>query len=75
MVLGVAALCLHRAIKRIVRPMMGYKSFGFAHSLIAGIETMHMSKKGQLNCPKARASSAVPSSVFQTDFCLNREST
>ena len=48
----------HRAIKRIVRPMMGFKSFGCARSLIAGIETMHMIKKGQLNCPKARASSA-----------------
>jgi len=48
----------HRAIKRIVRPMMGFKSFGCARSLIAGIETMHMIKKGQANCPKARALSA-----------------
>jgi putative transposase len=48
----------HRAIKRIVRPMLGFKSFGCARSLIAGIETMHMIEKGQLHCPKARASSA-----------------
>ena len=38
----------HRAIKRIVRPMLGFKSFRSARALIAGIETMHMIKKGQL---------------------------
>ena len=38
----------HRAIKRRTRPMMGFKSFGSAAKLIAGIETMHMVKKGQL---------------------------
>ena len=48
----------HRAIKRIVRPMMGFKSFGCARILIAGIETMHMIKKGQFTGTKARASSA-----------------
>jgi len=49
----------HRAIKRVVRPMLGFKSFRCASILIAGIETMHMIKKGQLDCPKAQASSAV----------------
>ena len=48
----------HGAIKRVVRPMLGFKSFRCASSLIAGIETMHMIKKGQLNCSKAKASSA-----------------
>ena len=48
----------HRAIKRIVRPMLGFKSFRCASILIAGIETMHMIKKGQLDRPKAQASSA-----------------
>ena len=48
----------HRAIKRIVRPMLGFKSFRCASILLAGIETMHMIKKGQLNCPKANALSA-----------------
>ena len=38
----------HRAIKRIVRPMLGFKSWPCACILIAGIETMHMIKKGQL---------------------------
>jgi putative transposase len=48
----------HRAVKRIVRPMLGFKSFRCASILIAGIETMHMIKKGQLDCPKAESSSA-----------------
>ncbi|MFM7532143.1 MAG: IS6 family transposase [Rubrivivax sp.] len=41
----------HRAIKRRTRPMMGFKSFRSASKIIAGIETMHMVKKGQLRCP------------------------
>ena len=48
----------HRAIKRIVRPMLGFKSSRCASILIAGIESMHMIKKGQLDRPKAQASSA-----------------
>jgi transposase-like protein len=40
----------HRAVKRRVRPMLGFKTFGSATKLIAGIETMHMIKKGQLRC-------------------------
>jgi transposase-like protein len=49
----------HRAIKRIVRPMLGFKTFRCARAVIAGIETMHMIKKGQLRCPDTQASSAV----------------
>ena len=48
----------HRAIKRIVRPMLGFKSFRCARILIAGIETMHMIRKGQIKCPEGQASSA-----------------
>ena len=48
----------HRAVKRIVRPMLGFKSFRSARALIAGIETAHMIRKGQLNCPEGHASSA-----------------
>ena len=48
----------HRAIKRIVRPMLGFKTFRCARAVIAGIETMHMIKKGQLQCPVGQASSA-----------------
>ena len=38
----------HRAIKRIVRPMLGFKSFVSARCTLAGIEIMHMIKKGQM---------------------------
>ena len=31
--------------------MQGFKSFWSAARIIAWIETMHMSKKGQLRCP------------------------
>lgn len=40
----------HRAIKRRIRPMQGFKSFWPAARIIAGIETMYMIKKGQLSC-------------------------
>ena len=38
----------HRAIKRIVRPMLGFKSFRPARTTLQGIELMHMIKKGQM---------------------------
>jgi putative transposase len=38
----------HRAVKRIVRPMLGFKSFRSANLTLGGIELMHMLKKGQL---------------------------
>jgi len=48
----------HRAIKRITRPMLGFKSMHCARILLAGIETMHMIRKGQLGGPKRKVSSA-----------------
>ncbi|MBN8750301.1 MAG: IS6 family transposase [Variovorax sp.] len=48
----------HRAIKRIVRPMLGFKSFRCARILLAGIELMHMIKKGQLDLPQGQVSPA-----------------
>ena len=38
----------HRAVKRIARPMLGFKSFAAAQDTLVGIELMHMLKKGQL---------------------------
>jgi putative transposase len=38
----------HRAIKRLIRPMLGFKSFRSAAVTLAGIELMHMIRKGQL---------------------------
>ncbi|HAL40293.1 MAG TPA: IS6 family transposase, partial [Polaromonas sp.] len=48
----------HRAIKRITRPMLGFNSFWSARIIIAGIETMHMIRKGQLDCPAGSTLSA-----------------
>jgi putative transposase len=44
----------HRAIKRITRPMLVFKSFRYAQILIFGIEVMHMIRKGQLGDVKDR---------------------
>ena len=38
----------YRAIKRVTRPMLNFKSFRSAKSVLAGIELMHMIRKGQL---------------------------
>ena len=48
----------HRAVKRITRPMLGFKTFRCARTLLAGIEVMHMIRKGQLGEIKDQASSA-----------------
>jgi putative transposase len=48
----------HRAVKRITRQMLGFKTFRCASILIAGVETMHMIRKGQLGNIKDRATSA-----------------
>lgn len=38
----------HRFIKRITRPMLGFKAFHSAAATLAGIETAHLIRKGQL---------------------------
>lgn len=38
----------HRAIKRITKPMMGFKSFKSASKTIQGIEVMNILRKGQV---------------------------
>jgi putative transposase len=37
----------HRFIKKITKPMMGFKAFHSASATLAGIETAHMIRKGQ----------------------------
>ena len=39
----------HRFIKRITRPMLGFKAFHSAAATLAGIEAAHMIRKGQLD--------------------------
>ena len=38
----------HRGVKRITRPMLGFKAFDAAQSTLVGIELMHMIRKRQL---------------------------
>jgi putative transposase len=38
----------HRSVKRVTRPMLGFKSFDAAQCTLTGIELMHMLRKGQL---------------------------
>jgi putative transposase len=38
----------HRAVKRVTRPMLGFKSFDAAQDTLVGIELVHMIKKRQL---------------------------
>jgi putative transposase len=35
----------YRGVKRITRPMLGFKAFAAAQSTLVGIELMHMIKK------------------------------
>jgi len=42
--------------------MFGFKSLWSASSILAQIDTMHMIRKGPLDCPNAQASS--PASQF-----------
>ena len=46
--LAAARRFLERGIKRVMRPMLGFKSFWSARIVIAGIQTMHMIRKGQV---------------------------
>ena len=39
----------HRFIKKRVRPMLGFKSFDTATSILSGVEAMHMIKKEQID--------------------------
>ena len=44
----------HRLIKRVIRLMLGFKSFRAASAVLAGIELMHMICKGQLSAEKGK---------------------
>jgi transposase-like protein len=44
----------HRGIKRVTRPMLGFKSFDAAQSTLTGIELVRMLRKGQLGGEETR---------------------
>jgi predicted site-specific integrase-resolvase len=47
-VAGITGIRNHRAIKRVTRPMLGFKAFEAAQATLTGIELTHMLRKGQL---------------------------
>jgi putative transposase len=53
----------HRGVKRVTRPMLGFKSFEAAQATLVGIELMHMLKKGQL-VGETRAEGLTPAEQF-----------
>jgi putative transposase len=48
----------HRAVKRVTRPILGFKSFEAAQSTLTGIELMHMIKKRQMDGHEVEGRSA-----------------
>jgi transposase-like protein len=48
----------HRAIKRIIRSMLGFKSCRSAEITLSGIELMHVIKKGQMTTADSQPLSA-----------------
>ena len=52
----------HRRIKRLTRPMLGFKNFHAAQQTLAGIEVMAMIKKGQMKTPARNKQS--PAEMF-----------
>ena len=48
----------HRAVKRIIRPMLGFHTFHSARVTLQGIELMHMIKKGQMIATSGQKPSA-----------------
>jgi len=52
----------HRRIKRLTRPMLGFKNFLAAQRTLAGIEVMAMIKKGQLKTTAGEKKS--PAALF-----------
>ena len=48
----------HRGIKRVTRPMLGFKAFDAAQATLTGIELIHMLRKGQLEGGREQGRSA-----------------
>jgi putative transposase len=53
----------HRAIKKIINPMKGFKSFASAKATLAGIKLHHMLRKGPYAAAANRA-------VYQQFYAL-----
>jgi len=61
-----------RAIKRIARPIRGFKSFWRARIIIPGIESMHMIRKGRWTAPTVKPClQPTSSTALQLDYQLS----
>jgi putative transposase len=62
----------HRGVKRVTRPMLGFKSFETAQATLIGIELIRMLKKGQLE-EEARTHGFTPAEQFSSlvIYCRN----
>ncbi len=67
----------HRAIKRIVKPMMGFKSFNSARRTLSGIEAMSIVRKGQVKAVErglASRKAAIATGLQRTrNYCSSRK--
>jgi len=62
----------HRAVKRITKPMPGFKSFRSAGKVLAGIELMHMIRKGQMTITEGVKRSFAEQFYALADVCVQR---
>jgi putative transposase len=58
----------HRAVKRRIRPMLGFKSMVSARTILSGIEMVHMMRKGQAKY--ARNPRPLPTEQFNMPCCM-----
>jgi transposase-like protein len=54
----------HRAIKRVTRPMLGFKDFRCASILLGGIGLMHMIAKGQMRRSERRSTTSAAQQFY-----------
>ena len=52
----------HRPIKRLTKPMLGFKACRCAQATLAGIELIRLLRKGQMRCQAGR--SKTPAELF-----------
>jgi putative transposase len=54
----------HRGVRRVARPMLGFKSFDAAQDTLIGIELMHMIKKRQMMVEAGDAGLSIAEQVY-----------
>ena len=63
----------HRTVKRVTRPMLGFKSFNAAQDTLVGLELMHMIKKRQMVVEVVRSPDPPPrrrhAPTLRAGFC------